>query len=211
MLERISLRRVDEDTDLTTFNFPDNLEEMESKAAELDGAHAASPDPSSAVSEMAVDPEIARMLQSFVYQLGLVDNIDQVDAITSAGKGAFPSVYKIAMHQRWCFNHGEEHTSNRVYLMVACFFFFLRVTFFFLRVTFFFLRVTFFFFIGRFFGVLNVLCFRTNDNNIFLLIAAVFVDLVIDFVLDSVIIARYSSPLSSISVVVVLILLYIFW
>ena len=117
MLQRISLRRVADEDELTKFQFPDNVAELHARAAELDGGDS-EPDPGAMIGSMPVNPHAVRMLTQFVYMLGIVDSLDAVDNVTSAGKGIYPSVYKVALHQRWCFNHGEEHASNRVYLMV---------------------------------------------------------------------------------------------
>lgn len=115
-----SLRKSDDD--ITAITLPQNIEDVEIAAGELDGAEPNEQEQDAKV--RGVCDVLTMIIKQFVYQMGIVNDIDDIENVTAAGIGAFPSVYQVSLHQRWCFNHGKEHDSNRVYLLVRCFFLF---------------------------------------------------------------------------------------
>jgi hypothetical protein len=109
-----SLRKSDEN--ITPLTLPNNISDVEIAAGELDGAEPNENKQDSKFKDVSNETDI--IIKAFVYQMGIVNHLDDIERVTSAGVGAFPSVYQVSLHQRWCFNHGAEHASNRVYLLV---------------------------------------------------------------------------------------------
>lgn len=134
-LNLISLRKTG---DVSNFTFPANFGEIQARADEMKGA-----EPGDAVDLQMVDikAQQVELCTTLALCLGVVSSRSQVTSVKAIGKKAYITAYMIGLDQHMCFNHGQDHTSNRVYLTVRFVFFFF--TFLFIFVVFFFVEFLF--------------------------------------------------------------------
>lgn len=63
--------------------------------------------------------EVTNTIRMLMVLVGAVSRVEDVGKVTKKGKARFPPWYTVALNQHWCFNHGKEHSNNRVYAMVS--------------------------------------------------------------------------------------------
>jgi hypothetical protein len=68
--------------------------------------------------DMGVDPYAEECIRHFVYSMGLVADLAEIDTVTASGRGKRPSVYRVSLHNHYCYNLLEDHSSNRTYLLI---------------------------------------------------------------------------------------------
>jgi hypothetical protein len=115
LLLLISLRN----SDVTSgMEFPDNIDDYLTQAAEYDGAEAEMGIPKK-LKDVELPGDIVKVVSQFIIVLGLVNHVDDIDKVKAAGTGKYPSIYTVNLKSRWCFNKGSDHTSNNVYVQVS--------------------------------------------------------------------------------------------
>jgi hypothetical protein len=107
----ISLRRFDE---LTEFKFPNNFDDIKEQSQRMDEAEPVEPQNEPASKSMKIKDRQILLVKGLMYQLGIVDVQESVTDVTGFGKGVYPTSYSVKLNSSWCFNHGEEHTSQHV-------------------------------------------------------------------------------------------------
>jgi hypothetical protein len=110
LLHLVSLRRCGQ---LSTICLPEG-DAIGQEADELDRG----PEAEVEVKGTAVDERIDQMVRFFMHELGLISDLREVQEVLAVKRARKPVLFVVKLGAVFCFNHGESHTCNRVYVHI---------------------------------------------------------------------------------------------
>lgn len=113
LLMLVSLRRTA--TTVSSIEFPEGvMASYQELADEMDNAGTAEV----LFEGKDVSEELDTVVRLWLHQLGLVSDVHGVQKVVSVGNPARPAMYVAYLNTGWCFNHGTDHTANRVFVQI---------------------------------------------------------------------------------------------
>jgi len=112
LLMLVSLRRT---APVSTIEFPEAaMAQYQEIADDMDNAECAEV----LFEGKDVAEELAMPIKLWLHQLGLVSSTHDVQKVVSIGSAARPAMYVAYLTSGWCFNHGTDHSANRVFVQI---------------------------------------------------------------------------------------------